>query len=158
VIKKCLLLFIMLFPLSIYADTCEKPSINDTQTSNDRVLTCDSVSKTTTTFTRDKEVIFDNGVCEVSCTENIIVTIDPIKKVLAGMSFSYPIYISAERKCNATYYYDIYESEIKRLVSEYASLNNTEKVKKGNELTNYYLIDVKSALKNSHDIYQKFLK
>jgi len=27
-----------------------------------------------------------------------------------------------------------------------------------NELTNYYLIDVKSALKNSHDIYQKFLK
>lgn len=135
--KKIILLIILLTPFFVYADTCSV--IEDKQTTLDRTITCDKTSETATSFKTTKdEKIFSNDVCEISCSEEIIFSVDSIKKVLAGTSFNYPLYVSGKRVCNATYKYVEYETTIKRLVSEYASLTGTSKITKGNELTNYY--------------------
>ena len=82
--------------------------------------------------------MLDNSVCTITCTEDVVYSIDPIKKVLAGTSFNYPLYASGERKCKAAYHYDTYETKIRKLVDEYATLTGDAKATKGNEITNYY--------------------
>ncbi len=135
--KKLILVILFLIPIYVFADTCN--TIKDTQTSNDRALVCDKSNKTTTTYktTNAKEVL-KNDVCTVTCTEEIIVSIDPIKKVLAGTSFNYPLYVSGERKCTAVYNYNNYETKIKSLINEYNNLTGINKTNKGNEISNYY--------------------
>lgn len=135
---KKLILFLLLFlPFMVYAEVCSV--IEDTQTASDRTLTCDANSTTVTTFsTKSSETVLDNGVCQIKCTEELILSIDPMKKVLAGTSFNYPLYVSGERKCTATYDYTTYETNIRKLVNEYSSLTGDAKTTKGNELVNYY--------------------
>ncbi len=136
--KKVLVLFILLLlPMFVYADSCSVKE--DTQTNNDRTVTCDGKLRTTTKYSSSKEeTVLDNGVCTIKCTENLIFSIDPIKKVLSGTSFNYPLYVSGERKCTASYNYVTYETTIRKLVSEYESLSGDAKTTKGNELVNYY--------------------
>ena len=136
--KKVLLSLLLFVPFCVFAENkCE--SIIDSQTTNNRNLTCNSELRTTTTFktTENLEVI-NNDVCKVTCSEELIFMIDPIKKVLAGTSFNYPLYASGIRKCSATYNYDSYETKIKTLVSEYANLTGSDKATKKNEIDNYY--------------------
>jgi len=134
---KKILVMMMLLPIFVSAETCN--TVIDKQTTSNRNLVCDANNKTTTSFkTNKEEVVLNNSVCSITCTEEILFSIDPIKKVLAGTSFSYPLYASGERKCTATYNYNDYETKIKRLVNEYASLTGTAKTTKGNEITNYY--------------------
>lgn len=114
--KNVLLMILFLLPLCVFADTCN--TIKDTQTGNDRVLVCDKENKTTTTYTTTtSKQVLKNDVCTITCTEEILVSIDPIKKVLAGTSFNYPLYISGERKCTAVYNYDTYEKNIRNYIS-----------------------------------------
>lgn len=136
--KKLLIFLIALFPLFVYAEnTCNVITNKDEE--NNRELTCDSALQTTTAYkTSEDKVVLKNEVCEIKCSENIVLSFDPIKKVLAGTSFNYPLYVSGERKCSATYDYKTYEETIKKLVNEYATLTGTEKTTKGNEITNYY--------------------
>ncbi len=132
-------LFLTLLPFFVYAAEC--PTIIDTQTNDDRELTCDYKDKniTITTFsTTSEKTVLTNDVCSVKCNESVVFSIDPIKKVLAGTSFNYPLYVSGERKCVATYDYVKYETTIRNLVNEYASLTGEAKATKGNELSNYY--------------------
>lgn len=133
-----LLLLLLLLPITIYAETtC--PVVTDTTTTDSRNLTCDAKKQTVTSFkTSKEETVLENDVCTIKCTENLIFSFDPIKKVLAGTSFNYPLYVSGERKCTATYKYEDYEKTIAKLVGEYASLTGDAKTTKGNELTNYY--------------------
>lgn len=127
----------MLMPVVVFGSTCEV--VKDTQTSVNRGLTCDAEKRTTTTFrTTNEQTVLQNSVCTITCTENVVFSVDPIKKVLAGTSFNYPLYASGERKCKATYNYSSYEEKIKKLVSEYATLTGTAKATKANEITNYY--------------------
>lgn len=133
---KKILFILLLMPVVVFGATCEV--VKDTQTGNSRSLTCDAENRTATTFTSDEQIVLQNSVCTIKCTESIVFSIDPIKKVLAGTSFNYPLYASGERKCKATYNYSAYETKIRRLVSEYASLSGTQKTTKANEITNYY--------------------
>lgn len=134
---KKILVMLLLLPILVSAETCD--TVVDKQTTYDRNLVCDVNNKTTTSFKTNKdEVVLNNSVCKITCSEEILFMIDPIKKVLAGTSFSYPLYTSGERKCTATYNYANYETKIKRLVNEYATLTGTAKTTKGNEITNFY--------------------
>lgn len=135
--KFIFIIMVMMMPVVVFGSTC---TVNkDVQTGNDKKLVCDAENRTTTTFrTTDEKTVLKNSVCEIKCTEEIVFAIDPIKKVLAGTSFNYPLYASGERKCKATYNYDSYEQKIKKLTEEYATLTGTAKVTKGNEITNYY--------------------
>lgn len=135
--KKILVILLMLIPVITFAETCEFNK--DTQSTSDRNLVCDAEKRTTTTFkTTGEKTVLSNSVCEIKCTEEVVFSIDPIKKVLAGTSFSYPLYASGMRKCNAVYNYSQYEAKIKALVNEYETLTGTAKKTKGNEITNYY--------------------
>lgn len=136
--KKLFAALLLLLPITIYADTtC--PVVTDATTTDSRNLTCDATMQTVTSYkTTKEETVLDNDVCTIKCTENLIFSFDPIKKVLAGTSFNYPLYVSGERKCTATYKYEAYETAIYKLVGEYASLTGDAKTTKGNELTNYY--------------------
>ena len=134
---KKLIFVLMLMPVVVFGSTCTVN--NDTQTGYDRNLVCDAEKRTTTTFrTKEDVTVLDNSVCTITCTEDVVYSIDPIKKVLAGTSFNYPLYASGERKCNAAYHYDTYETKIRKLVDEYATLTGDAKATKGNEITNYY--------------------
>lgn len=134
---KKLIFVLMLMPVVVFGSTC---TVNkDTQTGYDRNLVCDAEKRTTTTFrTKEDVTVLDNSVCTITCTEDVVYSIDPIKKVLAGTSFNYPLYASGERKCTAVYHYDTYETKIRKLVDEYATLTGAAKATKGNEITNYY--------------------
>lgn len=135
--KKLILMLIMLCPLIVYGQTCEFEK--DTQTTQDRSFVCDATKSTVTTFKTNKEqVVLKNDVCEIKCTEEIVFSVDPIKKVLAGTSFNYPLYTSGERKCTAVYKYADYETKIRKLVSEYETLTGNAKTTKKNEIINYY--------------------
>lgn len=137
--KKILILLSLILPAFVYADSCTIN--NDTQTTQDRTLSCDTNFKKTTTFkTESEEKILENEVCTIKCTESIIFSIDPVKKVLAGTSFRYPLYYSGERKCTSTYKYQEYETKIKKLVGEYEKLTGTDKDTKANEIVNYYTL------------------
>lgn len=134
---KKILFIIMLMPVVVFGMTCDP--ITDTNTSKDRTLTCDAEKSTTTSYKTDSEYeVLKNSVCTIKCTEEILFSIDPIQKVLAGTSFNYPLYASGIRKCNAVYNYDEYETKISRLVNEYNLLTGSAKTTKGNEITNYY--------------------
>ena len=112
-------------PLMVNAlDVCDVAS--DNQTSNNRTLTCSPTQISTTKFksTKEKEVL-KNDVCTITCTEDIAFSIKPTQKVLAGMSFSYPLYSSGVRKCTAKYNYKNYEDRMQKLVDEYKALTNT---------------------------------
>lgn len=135
--KKILLVVTIFFlPIFVYAGTCSV--ITDTQTTDDRSLTCDKTSQKITKYNSSEETVLSNGVCQVKCTESLAFSVDPIKKVLAGTSFNYPLYVSGERKCTAVYDYVSYETTIRKLVDEYAVLTGDAKITKGNELVNYY--------------------
>lgn len=134
---KKFLFILMLMPVVVFGSTC---TVNkDTQTGYNRSLVCDAEKRTTTTFrTKEDVTVVKNSVCTITCTEDVVYSIDPIKKVLAGTSFNYPLYASGERKCKAVYNYDSYEAKIRKLVDEYATLTGDAKTTKGNEITNYY--------------------
>ena len=123
--KKILLFALLLMPLMVNAlDVCDVA--RDNQTSNNRTLTCSPTQISTTKFksTKEKEVL-KNDVCTITCTEDIAFSIKPTQKVLAGMSFSYPLYSSGVRKCTAKYNYKNYEDRMQKLVDEYKALTNT---------------------------------
>lgn len=123
--KKILLFALLLMPLMVNAlDVCDVAS--DNQTSNNRTLTCSPTQISTTKFksTKEKEVL-KNDVCTITCTEDIVFSIKPTQKVLAGMSFSYPLYSSGVRKCTAKYNYKNYEDRMQKLVDEYKALTDT---------------------------------
>lgn len=134
--KKIVLLMLLLLPFFVYADDC--PIEKDESTALDRTLYCDEKNMITTTYKTEDVEVLKNDVCTITCNETVIFSIDPAKKVLAGMSFNYPLYVSGERKCSANYNYKAYETGIKQLVNDYSSLTGTAKATKGNELTNYY--------------------
>lgn len=123
--KKLLLFVLLLMPLMVNAlDVCDVAS--DNQISNNRTLTCSPTQISTTKFksTKEKEVL-KNDVCTITCTEDIAFSIKPTQKVLAGMSFSYPLYSSGVRKCTAKYNYKNYEDRMQKLVDEYKALTDT---------------------------------
>ena len=138
--KKVLIFVIaLIMPVIVFGQTCDTE--RDPATGNNRSITCDAENSVVTNFKTTSEVTaIDNGVCTIKCTEELALSIDPIKKVLAGMSFSYPLYVSGERKCTATYDYVTYNKKIKDLIKEYESLSGAAKTTKGNELTNYYAL------------------
>ena len=134
---KKIIFILLMFPVVVFGNTCDV--IEDTQTSNSRRLVCDAEKITTTKFKTNNDVtVLNNDVCTIKCSEEIVFSIDPVKKVLAGTSFNYPLYASGERKCTAEYKYQAYETKIRQLVSEYESLTGSQKTTKGNEITNYY--------------------
>ena len=137
--KKLLLFALLLMPLMVHAlDVCDVAS--DNQTSNNRTLTCSPTQISTTKFksTKEKEVL-KNDVCTITCTEDIAFSIKPTQKVLAGMSFSYPLYSSGVRKCTAKYNYKNYEDRMQKLVDEYKTLTDTTaKNNKAKELDALY--------------------
>lgn len=135
--KKKILLLLLLLPVFTYAETvCD---INRNTELNDGSLVCDKEKNTTTVFKRKGYEILNNDVCKITCDEEIIFMIQPIRKVLAGTSFSYPLYASGERRCEAEYNVDAYENKIKDLVSKYeAAPAGHEKQTALNEITNYY--------------------
>ena len=123
--KKLLLFALLLMPLMVSAlDVCDVAS--DNQTSNNRTLTCSPTQISTTKFksTKEKEVL-KNSVCTITCTEDVAFSVKPTQKVLAGMSFSYPLYASGVRKCTAKYNYKNYEDTMQKLVDEYKTLTDT---------------------------------
>lgn len=135
--KKKILIFMMMVPVLTFAATCE-PIVNTVNT-NSRDITCDASKSTVTTFkTTDEIEVLKNDVCTITCREEVLFSVDPIKRVLAGTGFNYPLYASGKRNCTAEYKYTEYETKIRRLVNEYKSLSGEEKETKRREIVNYY--------------------
>jgi len=135
--KKIMIIALMMFPMLTFGLTCD--TIKDSQNTNDRAIACDVEKSTSTTYKTNSDVkVLDNSVCTVTCSEEVVYMIDPVQKVLSGTSFSYPLYISGERKCKAEYKYSAYEAKIRNLVNEYESLSGSAKTTKKNEIVNYY--------------------
>ena len=127
-----------MLPVVVFGSTCD--FTKDNSTGNNRTITCDNDNRTVTTFkTPGEQTVLNNSICTIKCTEELAVSVNPITKVLAGTGFNYPLYVSGERKCTATYKYEEYETKIRKLVDEYSKLTGTEKSTKANEITNYYL-------------------
>ena len=81
--------------------------IEDNNNIDNRVLTCDNVDTTITKYEYPKGSTnfvksFENDYCVVECRENIALSFDGIKRVYAGMSFTYPLNLSAKRSCRST--------------------------------------------------------
>ena len=134
---KKILILILLMPIMVIGMTCD--IIEDTQTTEERDLTCDSEKSIMTKYETKKEVeLLKNDVCTIKCTEEIVFSIDPIKKALAGTGFNYPLYASGVRTCYATYDINAYETKIRNLVNEYQNLRGVQKQNKKNEITNFY--------------------
>lgn len=70
---------------------------------NNSKIFCDAKMKTEMIYYTEPVKVVDNQVCEITCGENYIFSIDPEVKVLAGTGFRYPIYVSASRTCKATF-------------------------------------------------------
>lgn len=138
--KKLGLILLLVFPTLVFAADACSPIVS-TITTDSRNITCDASKRTATTFKTTSEIeVLKNDVCTVKCTEEILFSVDPIKNVLAGTGFNYPLYASGKRVCKAVYKYSDYETKIKKLVDEYSKLSPTStagKTKK-NEITNYY--------------------
>lgn len=135
--KKIIFLLMILIPTVTFAGTCE--TINDTSNTDTRNLTCDKELLTVTKYKTNKDVkVLDNEVCTITCSEEVLFSFEPIKKVLAGMGFSYPLLVSGERKCNAVYKYVAYETKVRTLVDKYAASTGDAKITAKNELINYY--------------------
>lgn len=83
----------------------------------DRNLTCDATKQVFDKFTTKEKKAFENSVCTISCSEELFYGYDPIKNVLAGRGFSYPLYLSGQKQCNAKYKYASYYSRIQNLVN-----------------------------------------
>ena len=83
---KKVLAMLLLLPIFVSAETCD--TVIDKQTTYDRNLVCDLNNNTTTLFkTNKEEVVLNNSVCKITCTEEILFQIEPVKKVFAGTSF-----------------------------------------------------------------------
>lgn len=137
--KKLIFLAFLLMPLMVNAlDVCDVT--NDNQTSNNRTLTCDATQISTTKFkSTNEKTVLKNDVCTITCTEDLVFSIKPTQKVLAGMSFSYPLYASGVRKCTAKYNYKTFEDKMQTLVDEYKALtDSTAKTNKAKEIDSYY--------------------
>lgn len=137
--KKLIFLALLLMPLMVNAlEVCDVT--NDNQTSNNRTLTCDATQISTTKFkSTNEKTVLKNDVCTITCTEDLVFSIKPTQKVLAGMSFSYPLYASGVRKCTAKYNYKTFEDKMQTLVDEYKALTDTTaKTNKAKEIDSYY--------------------
>lgn len=127
--NKVLILMIMLImPVMVLGATCDL--VNDNQNNNNREITCDKEKSTSTQFkTMEDVVVLNNSVCKVTCNEHLAILVDPIKKVLAGTSFSYPMYTSGERECRAIYEYESYSDRMRALAKEWRVADNNSKQK-----------------------------
>lgn len=138
----------------MYCYKCNASSLENTKTISTTNASSSAISNyakkgngyARISFVKPNKASIDNSVCKITCTENVTFSIDPIKKVLAGTGFSYPLYVSGERKCKAEYNYQTYEAKIKQLTNEYASLTGTAKTTKGNEIAN--LVEQKKKCDN----------
>lgn len=80
-------------------------------------MTCDAEDQTVDRFSYPETKVFENSLCTIKCSEELIYAVDPIKRVLAGMGFSYPLYVSGEKKCTATYDYNSFYTNLQNLVN-----------------------------------------
>lgn len=135
--KKLFLILLLIIPTFTYAATCDSNIL--AAVTDSREITCDESKRTVTTFktTSDVEVL-KNDVCTIKCSEEILFSVDPIKHVLAGTGFNYPLYASGKRTCTAEYNYTAYETKMRKLVGEYESLTGSAKESKRREIVNYY--------------------
>lgn len=82
----------------------------------DRTLTCDATNQTFDKFNTKNQKAFENSVCTITCSEELFYGYDPIKNVLAGRGFSYPLYLSGQKQCNAKYNYVSYYTRIQQII------------------------------------------
>lgn len=104
--------------LLVSAEECKLEE--DTQTTDNRVLSCHATNQTTTTFSYPKvgrTEVYKNSLCKIECNENIVLSIDSAKNVRAGMGFNYPMYVAAQRICVATYTVEKYDADLRSLLA-----------------------------------------
>lgn len=128
-LKKIMITIVMLItPVMVLGATCDL--VNDGQNNNNREITCDKEKSTSTQFKTMEDVeVLKNSVCRVTCNERLVLLVDPIKKALAGTSFSYPLYTSGERECRAVYEYESYSDRMRALAKEWGVADNNSKQK-----------------------------
>lgn len=103
-------------------------------------MTCDAEDQTVDRFSYPETKVFENSLCTIKCSEELIYAVDPIKNVLAGMGFNYPLYISGEKKCTASYNYNAYYNNLERLVGlRDGAADSTTKADYANQITNELL-------------------
>lgn len=93
----------------------------------DRTLTCDATNQTFDKFNTKNQKAFENSVCTITCSEELFYGYDPIKNVLAGRGFSYPLYLSGQKQCNAKYNYVSYYTRIQNLVNSRDGSSGSQK-------------------------------
>ena len=101
--KKKILVIVafLMVPIVTFGMTCDPKK--DDNPSNNKTITCDSEKSTVTQYSSGDITVVNNSVCRIVCSEDLMLAVDPEKHVLAGTSFSYPLYVSGQRKCKATY-------------------------------------------------------
>ncbi|MDD2625662.1 MAG: hypothetical protein PHR55_02780 [Bacilli bacterium] len=108
ILKTFIFTLIMFIGITLVnADPACEPIENNNNADN-RVLTCDLEKTSTTKFeypvgAGNQATLFENDYCVVACKEYIAFSIPSVRRVYAGMLFGYPLNVSAERSCRATY-------------------------------------------------------
>ena len=105
----------------------------------DRTLTCDATNQTFDKFNTKNQKAFENSVCTITCSEELFYGYDPIKNVLAGRGFSYPLYLSGQKQCNAKYNYVSYYTRIQNLVNLRDGSSGSQKQDYINQINNLLL-------------------
>jgi hypothetical protein len=112
------ILSLLIGVMVVNAEECTAPIVDNNNQAN-RTLQCDATRQTVTKFkstTTSTQKL--NDLCTITCSEDIVLGIDPIKNVRAGMGFNYPLYISAQRKCTATYDFKKFDTDLRSLVTQ----------------------------------------
>ena len=139
-----ILLIMLMIPMFVFADeTCTNPgSIVDTSTSNVRNITCDrsdAKKSTTTHYIGEERIVLANDACTITCSENLLFSVKPMQKVLAGTGFSYPLFLSAERVCRAEYHVESFDATFR---AELAAGHPVKNLQKQRFECDYYAAEV----------------
>ncbi|NLV90188.1 MAG: hypothetical protein GX032_01800 [Tenericutes bacterium] len=128
ILKTFIFTLIMFIGITLVnADPACEPIENNNNADN-RVLTCDMDKDTSTSFQYPKGVgvqvtSFENPYCVVTCKENIAFSFDNAKVLSAGMGFTYPLYLSAQRQCMSEYKnVEDYDELLRKLIDAYMVL------------------------------------
>lgn len=143
---KGIFLISMFFMFGFFVNADECPVENDDSKELDRIMLC-SAEKYLTTRYIYPEVgqveVFKNDLCSIKCSENVLFLVDKAKNVRAGMGFSFPLFASGQRTCNATYNYKEFDENLRKLVADRDAASGDARETIVNEISNQ--IQIKDA-------------
>lgn len=143
-LRKIIFSIIIMLVGLLYVQADECPMVINEETTNSRTITCNSQEPTLTTFsypTAGTREVFKNDMCSIRCKEEVLYLIDSAKSIRAGMGFTFPLYVSGQRTCTATYNYEDYDKKLRDLITSRNDASSAAaRLAVRNEISNHLLM------------------